>query len=158
MAALKSTTMPSLALELATELNGDEALLSTPVDRIQINYGSDSICRVTGVLAVSDAISGGGISLSALNYAPDPDFVVTGTPLATEAPANTATAMLMLAVKMNKAELTKIAAGTPVAAGSGTSLTHDFGTGEASFTFAFPYTTAINAQGQPTHVATNYLA
>jgi hypothetical protein len=158
MTAFKSTTMPALALELATDLNSDESLLSTPVDRVQINYGADNICRIACNLAVGDAISGGGISLVAQNYAPDPDFVVTGTPLATEAPANSATAMLMLAVKMNKAELAKIAAGTPVAAGSGTSLTHDFGSGEASFTFAFPYTTVINTQGQPAHVATNYLA
>jgi hypothetical protein len=158
MTTFKSTTMPALALELAADLNNDESLLSTPVDRIQINYGADNICRIVGNLAVDDSITAGGIALVAQNYAPDPDFVVTATPLETEAPANPATAILMLAQKMNKAELAKIAAGTPVAAGSGTSLVHDFGTGEASFTFAFPYSTSINALGQPTHVATNYLA
>jgi hypothetical protein len=154
---LISDTLPELVLEIARRLEAEESALSTPINNVTIAHAETraTISASIPVVAVLDATNA-DLKFSVANYTNYAGAITaTGTALNGKGATHTAEALTAALFLLDGAEQAAIAAGATLPTGVGT----DYSINGSTMTVncVVPITYALNAQGQQTIVASNYL-
>lgn len=156
--ALNSTYLSALVLELAEQATAKEATLSTPQDRIQVNYNREQrLVSIVGSLQASIVVDAGKLELTAVNYTADSSLDLTGTPIASSGASNYASALMVSIAQLSNAENAFIAGGGTLPAGVGALM--QFTSDGDLFTFQvdMPITATQDSAGRTVIAVPDYL-
>lgn len=158
--AYASTHLPALALELAETINAIEKSDDALDQRINVTYNSDTgLSQISGDFPATKTVGSGKVTWTPGEYLVDANFDVTGTPIASAAPAGIVGAFVLACESIAAAEDDKLELGETLLTGTGTTVTYAVVNNEPVFRISSALAFVIDTStGSPTITTTNHIA